>query len=61
MQRHQAPFRADVVGSFLRPDAIKQARQQFAQGEISADQLRHVENEEIRQVVESCVKTSDYR
>lgn len=52
MQRHQAPFRADVVGSFLRPDAIKQARQQFAQGEISADQLRHVENEEIRHVVE---------
>ncbi|MDF7760663.1 cobalamin-independent methionine synthase II family protein [Kosakonia cowanii] len=52
MQRHQAPFRADVVGSFLRPDAIKQARQQFAQGEISADQLRHIENEEIRQVVE---------
>ena len=52
MQRHQAPFRADVVGSFLRPDAIKQARQQFAQGEISADQLRHIENEEIRHVVE---------
>ncbi|MBK0077656.1 cobalamin-independent methionine synthase II family protein [Kosakonia sp. S58] len=52
MQQHQAPFRADVVGSFLRPDAIKQARQQFAQGEISADQLRHVENEEIRHVVE---------
>ncbi|MBK0015449.1 MULTISPECIES: cobalamin-independent methionine synthase II family protein [Kosakonia] len=52
MQRHQAPFRADVVGSFLRPDAIKQARQQFAHGEISADQLRHIENEEIRQVVE---------
>lgn len=52
MQRHQAPFRADVVGSFLRPDAIKQARQQFAQGEISADQLRQIENEEICQVVE---------
>lgn len=30
MQRHQAPFRADIVGSFLRPDAIKQARQQLA-------------------------------
>ncbi|MDV5356573.1 cobalamin-independent methionine synthase II family protein [Kosakonia sp. SMBL-WEM22] len=52
MQRHQAPFRADVVGSFLRPDAIKQARQQFAQGEISADRLRDIENEEIRHVVE---------
>lgn len=24
MQRHQAPFRADIVGSFLRPNAIKQ-------------------------------------
>lgn len=52
MQRHQAPFRADVVGSFLRPDAIKQARQQFAQGSISAQQLRTVENEAIRQVVQ---------
>ncbi|MEI4205059.1 hypothetical protein V9800_22885, partial [Klebsiella pneumoniae] len=27
MQRQQAPFRADIVGSFLRPDSIKQARQ----------------------------------
>ncbi|EPH1315596.1 hypothetical protein NAL76_005855, partial [Klebsiella pneumoniae] len=26
MQRQQAPFRADIVGSFLRPDSIKQAR-----------------------------------
>lgn len=52
MQRHQAPFRADVVGSFLRPDAIKQARQQFAQGSISTQQLRTVENEAIRQVVQ---------
>ncbi len=52
MQRHQAPYRADVVGSFLRPDAIKQARAQFAQGEISAQQLRSVEDEAIRQVVE---------
>ncbi|HHN8605532.1 hypothetical protein, partial [Klebsiella quasipneumoniae] len=24
MQRQQAPFRADIVGSFLRPDSIKQ-------------------------------------
>ena len=51
-QRHQAPFRADVVGSFLRPDTIKQARQLFAQGTISAQQLRTVENEAIRQVVQ---------
>jgi 5-methyltetrahydropteroyltriglutamate--homocysteine methyltransferase len=36
MQRQQAPYRADVVGSFLRPDAIKQARLKFASGEIDA-------------------------
>lgn len=35
MQRHQAPFRADIVGSFLRPDAIKQARQQLAAGVLT--------------------------
>ncbi|WP_312927344.1 5-methyltetrahydropteroyltriglutamate--homocysteine S-methyltransferase, partial [Pseudescherichia sp.] len=52
MQRHHSPFRADVVGSFLRPDAIKQARIQFAAGEIDAGQLRAVEDSAIREVVE---------
>ncbi len=36
----------------MRPDAIKQARQQFAQGEITAQQLRSVEDDAIRHVVE---------
>ena len=40
MQRQHAPYRADVVGSFLRPDAIKEARLKFASGEIDAGQLR---------------------
>jgi 5-methyltetrahydropteroyltriglutamate--homocysteine methyltransferase len=52
MQQQHAPYRADVVGSFLRPDAIKQARLQFARGEIDAVQLRAVEDDAIRQVVE---------
>ncbi|MDU2734433.1 MAG: 5-methyltetrahydropteroyltriglutamate--homocysteine S-methyltransferase, partial [Mixta calida] len=52
MQRTTAPFRADVVGSFLRPAAIKRAREQFAAGEIDAAALRRVEDEEIRHVVE---------
>jgi Methionine synthase II (cobalamin-independent) len=52
MQRNTAPFRADTVGSFLRPAAIKQAREQFASGTLSADQLRQVEDDAIRQVVE---------
>lgn len=52
MQRTTAPFRADVVGSFLRPAAIKRAREQFAAGEIDAAALRRVEDEEIHHVVE---------
>ena len=51
MQRTTAPFRADVVGSFLRPAAIKRAREQFAAGEIDAAALRRVEDEEIQRVV----------
>ncbi|RSL30542.1 5-methyltetrahydropteroyltriglutamate--homocysteine S-methyltransferase [Salibacterium salarium] len=48
----QAPFRADHVGSLLRSEGIKNARIQFEQGEINADQLREIENEEITRVVE---------
>ncbi|HBT4179034.1 TPA: 5-methyltetrahydropteroyltriglutamate--homocysteine S-methyltransferase, partial [Klebsiella variicola] len=52
MQRQQAPFRADIVGSFLRPDSIKQARQQLAEGIIDAGQLREIENNAIRHLVQ---------
>lgn len=44
--------RAEVVGSFLRPAAIKQARKQFEAGEIDAAELRRVEDAEIASVVE---------
>ncbi|MVS17065.1 5-methyltetrahydropteroyltriglutamate--homocysteine S-methyltransferase, partial [Salmonella enterica subsp. enterica serovar Bovismorbificans] len=52
MQRQHAPFRADIVGSFLRPDAIKQARKKFAAGEIDAAHLRKIEDDAIRHAVE---------
>lgn len=48
---HPTHYRAEVVGSFLRPAAIKQARKQFEAGEIDAAALRSVEDESIRQVV----------
>lgn len=51
MQNLSAPFRADIVGSFLRPEAIKKAREQFAAGQIDAAALRLVEDEAIRDVV----------
>lgn len=45
------PYRAEVVGSYLRPAEIKQARKQFEAGEIDAAALRAVEDEAIRKVV----------
>lgn len=47
----RAPFRADVVGSFLRPEELKVARSEFAAGNISADELREVENGLIEKLV----------
>ena len=49
--RTSPPFRADHVGSFLRPARLHDARQQHADGAISAEQLRAVEDEAVRQVV----------
>ena len=46
--KHNAPFRYDVVGSFLRPDVLKQARADHAAGIIDDAQLKTVENEAIR-------------
>ena len=45
------PFRADEVGSLLRPDELKAARAAKAEGRIGADQLREVEDRLIREVV----------
>ena len=50
-QRHTPPFRADHVGSFLRPSYLLQAREQKAKGEISAEQLRAVEDKAIAEIV----------
>ena len=37
---NQAPFRYDVVGSFLRPEYLKDARAKFAEGKITEEQLK---------------------
>src|SRR5512140_273234 len=51
-QRATPPFRADHVGSFLRPKYLLDAREQFfVQGEISAEQLRAVEDRAITEIV----------
>ena len=49
--RTAPPFRADHVGSFLRPKALLDAREQRRQGAITAEQLRTVEDAAIRDIV----------
>ena len=46
-----APFRCDIVGSFLRPDVLKQARADFNAGVVDAAQLKTVEDVAIRDLV----------
>ncbi|HWL04701.1 MAG TPA: 5-methyltetrahydropteroyltriglutamate--homocysteine S-methyltransferase [Xanthobacteraceae bacterium] len=47
MQRTRPPFRADQVGSLLRPPALKEARAARERGEIDAAALKAVEDREI--------------
>jgi len=49
--RDTPPFRADHVGSLLRPAALLRARGEAAEGKISAEELRAVEDDAIRDVV----------
>ena len=51
MQRTKPPFRADHVGSLLRPAALKAAREARAKGEIGAAELKAVEDREIKDVI----------
>lgn len=43
--RTVSPFRFDIVGSFLRPAKLKEAREKFTRGEISQPELTKVEDE----------------
>jgi 5-methyltetrahydropteroyltriglutamate--homocysteine methyltransferase len=49
--RDQPPFRADHVGSLLRPQNLLQAREEHAAGRLGADELHAIEDNAIRDVV----------
>jgi len=51
MQRTTPPFRADHVGSLLRPPALREARARYAKSVISPAELRAVENSEIDDII----------
>lgn len=46
------PYRYDVVGSYLRPEKLRNARQEFAEGKITEEALHTVEDETIKELVE---------
>src|SRR5690625_14762 len=50
------PFRADHVGSLLRPDRIHKARKDFKENNISAEELYDIETEEIKRIVDKQIE-----
>ena len=68
MKRTTPPFRADQVGSYLRTPAITEARAKRDKGEISAADLKKVEDQEIPKVIKKqeevglqCATDGEYR
>src|SRR5690606_37750789 len=66
--RTRPPFRADHVGSLLRPAALKEARQLHAEGALDAHGLREIEDREIERVIArqeaiglQCVTDGEFR
>ena len=49
--RTKPPFRADHVGSLLRPQKLKDSREAFKQGRLPAAALRAIEDDEVRRIV----------
>jgi len=52
----KAPFRADHVGSLLRPASIHEARKNFAEGTITSEELREIETKEIKRIVDKQIE-----
>lgn len=50
--KKNAPFRNDIVGSFLRPEYLKQARSEYAEGKISKEELKAAEDKAIVDLIE---------
>lgn len=51
MYKENAPFKYDFVGSFLRPERLKKARADYAEGNITINDLTKIEDEEIKKLI----------
>ncbi|NLY19746.1 MAG: 5-methyltetrahydropteroyltriglutamate--homocysteine S-methyltransferase [Tissierellia bacterium] len=49
---NKAPFRHDIVGSFLRPESLKKAREDCSNGIITKEELKRVEDNEIVKLID---------
>lgn len=52
----KAPFKADHVGSFLRTEPIKKAREAYANGQIDKEALKLIEDQEIEKLVQKQIE-----
>lgn len=48
---NQSPFKMDIVGSFLRPKVLLEAREEYKRGEISAEGLKEIEDQAIETLI----------
>lgn len=46
-----APFKYDIVGSFLRPDYLKKARKDYSEGKINKEELKNIEDKAIIELI----------
>ena len=51
MSTLKTPFRYDFVGSFLRPEKLKEAKKNFEEGKITQDELNQITDDCVRDVV----------
>ena len=59
--KNRPPFRYDIVGSFLRPEALKEKREAFAAGKAAAAELKEAEDTAIRDLVAKGRKSDSRR
>ena len=50
--KKRAPFKFDIVGSFLRPDYLKEAREGWRKGTVTDEELRKTEDRAITELIE---------
>ena len=51
MSKYQTPYRYDFVGSFLRPQEVKQAKADYSEGKITKEECDAVVDKAVTEVV----------